>query len=147
MGQVNSKKHPYALQAGEGWIYRFGVDFTVKAGEMQPGNGAACVEYITRKGEEPAGHTHQTEDEMFYVLDGWVTFQCGDEFFDLQKGGFIFLPHGLKHSYLIHGEEPVHLLVITSPARDESLGGWGGFVSDMESGQAELIAKPKLPGE
>ena len=59
-----SKDHirPYALKAGEGWVYRFGVDFVVKASEIREGSGAALLEYTTRKGEEPTDHTHQTED-------------------------------------------------------------------------------------
>jgi mannose-6-phosphate isomerase-like protein (cupin superfamily) len=60
----------YALQLGQGWTYQNGIDFTVKAGEFKTANGAAIVEYTTRKGEEPGEHTHPTEDEMFYVMAG-----------------------------------------------------------------------------
>lgn len=137
-----STKHPYALKAGEGWIYRFGIDFTVKSGEIQPGSSAAFLEYQTRRGEEPPSHTHETESEMFYVLEGQIVFQCGKETFDLEKGGFIFLPCGTEHSYKIQSEEPVRLIVVTSPSRVGQGGGWKGFVADMESGQGELIAKP-----
>jgi len=69
MSRTDRPIQPYALKAGEGWIYRFGIDFTVKAGEVQQGNGAALMEYATKKGEEPPSHTHPTEDEMFYVLE------------------------------------------------------------------------------
>lgn len=58
---------PYALQAGEGWTYRHSIDFIVKAGELQPGLGAAFTEYTTQKGEEPSDHVHPTEDEIFYL--------------------------------------------------------------------------------
>jgi quercetin dioxygenase-like cupin family protein len=133
---------PYALKMGEGWMYRFGIDFTVKASEVQNGNGAAFMEYVTRKGEEPPSHTHQTEDEMFYVLEGAITFRCGEATFDLEKGGFIFLPSGIEHGYTIRSEDPVRLIVVTCPVRDGASGGWGGFVSDMELGQGELITKP-----
>lgn len=143
MNQLGSRTRPYALKPGEGWTYRFGVDFTVKAGEVQAGSGSAILEYVTRKGEEPEDHTHPTEDEMFYVLEGAITFRCGEESFDLEKGGFIFLPRGLQHGYTIRSADPVRLLVVTSPVREGSSGGWGGFVTDMESGQGELIAKPK----
>ena len=51
---------PYALKAGEGWIYRFGIDFTVKASEVREGSGVAVLEYVTKKGEEPGEHTHKT---------------------------------------------------------------------------------------
>jgi quercetin dioxygenase-like cupin family protein len=133
---------PYALKAGEGWIYRFGIDFTVKASEVRKGSGVAVLEYSTKKGEEPGDHTHKTEDEMFYVLEGAITFRCGSETFDLKSGDFMYLPHGIQHGYTIISDEPVQLLVITAPVRDGSNGGWGGFVADMELGQGELIAKP-----
>lgn len=133
---------PYVLKAGEGWVYRFGIDFTVKASETRAGSGAAILEYTTRKGEEPEDHTHATEDEMFYVLEGAITFRCGDKVFDLHGGDFIFLPRGMQHGYTIAKEDVVKLLVITAPVRENSIGGWGGFVADMESGQGELIAKP-----
>ena len=61
---------PYALKPGEGWTYNDGIDFTVKAGELRSTNGATFIEYLTRKGEEPPDHTHPSEDEMFYVLEG-----------------------------------------------------------------------------
>ena len=143
MSKTDRRIQPYALQAGEGWTYRFGIDFTVKASEIQHGNGAAFMEYVTKKGEEPPIHTHQTEDEMFYVLEGVITFRCGETSFDLEKGGFVFLPSGIEHSYTIHSDELVRLIVVTAPRRKDATGGWGGFVADMESGQGELITKPK----
>ncbi|HLO31272.1 MAG TPA: cupin domain-containing protein [Anaerolineales bacterium] len=146
MEQLNGRIQPYALKAGEGWVYRFGIDFTVKSGEVQAGSGATFMEYVTRQGEEPPSHTHRTEDEMFYVLEGALTFQCGETSFDLEQGGFIFLPHGIQHGYTIRGEDPVRLIVITSPVREGSGAGWGGFVADMELGQGELIAQPKQAG-
>ena len=142
MSKTDRRIQPYALQAGEGWTYRFGIDFTVKASEIQHGNGAAFMEYVTKKREEPPIHTHQTEDEMFYVLEGVITFRCGETSFDLEKGGFVFLPAGIEHGYTISGEDTIRLIVVTSPVREESSGGWGGFVADMESGQGELITKP-----
>ena len=143
MDRLDNRIRPYALKADEGWTYRFGIDFIVKSSEIREGSSCAFLEYVTRKGEEPPSHTHTTEDEMFYVLEGEVTFQCGEETFEVNKGGFIFLPRGLKHSYTIRSDEPVRLIVVTSPVREGTSGGWGGFVSDMELGQGELITKPK----
>jgi quercetin dioxygenase-like cupin family protein len=142
MDKSNNRLRPYVLKADEGWTYRFGIDFTVKSSEVQKGSGAAFLEYTTRKGEEPPSHIHQTEDEMFYVLEGAITFRCGEATFDLEKGGFIFLPRGIEHNYTIPNEEPVRLIVVTSPVREGSNGGWAGFVADLESGQGELITKP-----
>ena len=142
MDQSGSQIRPYALKAGQVWTYRFGIDFTVKASEVQEESGVAFLEYVTRKGEEPPDHTHLTEAEIFYVLEGAIRFRCGGETFDLEKGSFIYLPLGIEHGYTILSDDPVRLLVVTAPIRAGLSGGWGGFVSDMELGQGELIAKP-----
>jgi mannose-6-phosphate isomerase-like protein (cupin superfamily) len=122
----------YSLKRGEGAIHNLGIDFTVKAGERQTTSGAAVFEYVTRKGEEPEAHTHLTEDEMFYVLEGRLTFVCDARRFEVESGGFVFLPHGMEHGYTIRSDGPIRLLVITAPPRERS-NGWGGFVADLES--------------
>lgn len=138
-GRLN---RPYSLKADEGWLYRFGVDITVKAGEVREGSGAAFVEFVTGKGEEPPDHTHESENEMFYVLEGAVTFRCGGETLDLEQGGFVFLPRGVEHGYTVRSDDPVRLIAVTSPVREASSGGWGGFVGDIELGQGEQMARP-----
>ena len=143
--QSNPRAQPYALEAGEGWTYRFGIDFTVKASEVQTGSGLAMVEYTTRQGEEPPDHTHPTEDEIFYVLDGALTFHCGGKRMDVETGATVFLPCGIEHGYTIRSKTPVRLLAVTAPIRNGISGGWGGFVSDMELGQGDLIATPASP--
>ena len=140
MEPQDNRSRPYSLKAEEGWKYRFGIDFIVKAGEVRPGSSVAVLEYVTKEGEEPGRHTHQTEDEMFYVMEGAITFDCGGETFRLDKGGFIFLPRGIEHRYTILGPDPVRLLVISSPVRAGTNAGWGGFVADLEGGQGELVA-------
>jgi quercetin dioxygenase-like cupin family protein len=137
----NGRIRPYALSAGQGWTYSYGIDFTVKAGELGKGRRLAFVEYTTRAGEEPPDHTHATEDEIFYVLQGDLTFRCGDDTFELEDGGFIFLPRGIEHGYRILGDRDVRLLTVTAPAQEDAVGGWGGFVADFEA-QGELRASP-----
>ena len=132
MNAIDTRERPYAFHRSEGRTCHYGIDFTVKAGEIREGSGAAVIEYTTRKGEEPGDHTHPTEDEMFYVMEGSISFRCAGETFDLEPGGFVFLPRGIQHGYTIRSDSPVRLLVITNPVRDGVKGGWGGFVADME---------------
>ena len=133
--------NPYALKAGEGHTYQFGINFTVKAGELSPGRGAAFTEYTTVKGEEPPDHTHPTEDEIFYVLSGDLTFRCGGQSFEVSDGGFIYLPQGMEHGYTIRSEEAVRLLAVTFAPGSSSGEGWGGFIGDVER-EGELVASP-----
>ena len=133
---------PYALKAGDGWTYQYDINFTVKAGELSPGRGAAFIEYTTQKGEEPPDHTHPTEDEIFYVLQGEITFRCAGETFDVGAGGFMYLPQGIKHGYTIRSEGPVRLLVVTFPTGTTPGKGWGGFIADVEA-QGTLLTEPE----
>ncbi len=134
---------PYALPAGDGWTYNDGIDFTVKAGELRSTNGATVIEYVTRQGEEPPDHTHPTEDEMFYVLEGELTFRCGDRSFDVEAGGFVFLPRGVEHGYTMRSSGPVRLLAVTAPPRDRA-GSWGGFVAGFEADGRRVGEPPAL---
>jgi len=119
-----------------------GAEFIVKLGEQRQGRRFAVLEYATDQDEWP-GHTHKTEDEVFYVLKGALTFRCGSDEFDVDEGGFVFLPSGIKHGYKIRGGKPVQLLIVTAPAPEGSPRvGRDGFVSDLESG-AELRASPE----
>ena len=135
---------PYALAAGEGWTYNVGIDFTVKAGELGPGRRLAVVEYTTRAGEEPEDHVHPTEDEIFYVLQGALTFRCGDRTMEVAEGGFVFLPRGIEHGYRIRGAGDIRLLAVTAPADEDAVGGWGGFVADIEAGGERRGTPPGL---
>jgi quercetin dioxygenase-like cupin family protein len=132
----HSATRPYALEAREGWTYDFealGVDFVVKVGERRHGRRLAVFELTTRAGEEPPLHTHATEDEMFYVIEGDVAFRCGDERFEVSRGGFVFLPRGVEHSYEIRSGGDVRMLTITAPApADGGTIGWDGFVASFE---------------
>jgi quercetin dioxygenase-like cupin family protein len=141
----NDSCRPYALNAGEGWTYNYGIDFTVLLGEVRHGRGLAIVQYRTRRGEEPPDHTHETEDESFYVLDGSLTFRSGDETFEVESGGFVFLPHGVEHGYTIANDGDVDLIVVTSPAENAAAtgSGWGGFIADLEA-NGELGTAPAV---
>jgi quercetin dioxygenase-like cupin family protein len=139
---ANGGARPYALKAGEGWTYRYGIyDFTVKAGELGRGRRLTVVEYTTRLGEEPPDHIHATENEIFYVLQGALTVRCGADTFDVDDGGFAFLPRGIQHGYTIRSDGDVRLLMMTSPAQEDAVGGWGGFVAEFEAA-GELRATP-----
>ena len=53
---------------------------------------------------QPAGiapplHVHTREAEAWYLLDGTLTYQAGEERVELEPGGFIFLPRGLPHAF------------------------------------------------
>lgn len=139
---MEQRGKPFALKPGEGWIYDAGVDFIVKARESGPAR-FAVLEYSTDEDEWP-GHTHKTEDEAFFVLAGSLIFRCGHQEFDVDEGGFVFLPCGVQHGYKIRDGGKARLLVITAPvAAGEEPKGWNGFIGEMEASMTP-VAMPDI---
>ena len=89
------------------------------------------VRCTARHGEEPPKHVHVSEDEVFCVICGRLTFVCGEQCFPTETVGTMVLPAEIPHTYrVVDAEEPV-LLAITYPVQKVAHG-WGGFVADME---------------
>ena len=108
--------NPYALAEGEGRSYeRHDVVFTIKAAGPETGGAFALWEVTTRPGEEPHVHVHESEDEIFYLISGSMTFRCADASFDVQDHGFVYVPRGTPHTYTIHSEE-ARLLGLSTPS-------------------------------
>jgi quercetin dioxygenase-like cupin family protein len=111
---------PYALNDGEGRSYLWhNFLFTMKAGVRETGGAFAFMDFATRRGEEPPEHVRGGEDELFYILDGDLTFSCGDKSFNVGPRGFCFLPRDIPHSFTIHSDSEglARMLVITYPDR------------------------------
>jgi mannose-6-phosphate isomerase-like protein (cupin superfamily) len=60
-------------------------------------------------------HVHHHDDEAWYVLEGVLCVQRGDEIVEAQAGSGVFVPRGLKHTYWNPSAEPTrYLLVMTA---------------------------------
>jgi len=46
----------------------------------------------------PGAHSHP-EDDMFYVIEGTMTFLVDDRWIEGPKGSFIFAPGGVIHNF------------------------------------------------
>ena len=64
----------------------------------------------------PPPHTHQNEDDAFYVLDGEITFVLGGEETSAPAGTFVLVPPGVLHTFVNHTDAPVRMLNIHAPA-------------------------------
>jgi quercetin dioxygenase-like cupin family protein len=76
-----------------------------KARILVPGDATAgaisVLEFEDPQGHAPPLHAHDNEDEVWFVLDGEVSFYLGDDRYDLHTGAVALGPRGVPHSYLV----------------------------------------------
>ena len=78
--------------------------------------GALGMALITQPpGTATPLHRHSREAEVFFLLDGSMTYRAGEQTFRLSAGDFIWLPVGLPHGFRVSGSTPVRFLGLTTP--------------------------------
>jgi mannose-6-phosphate isomerase-like protein (cupin superfamily) len=58
---------------------------------------------------------HHDFDELFWVLDGELTFQLGDEVVTRRAGEIAFVPRGVHHTFANHGGAPARTIIACTP--------------------------------
>jgi mannose-6-phosphate isomerase-like protein (cupin superfamily) len=66
-------------------------------------------------GTGPALHLHASQEEWFYVMEGAVVFQVGDQRVTLHAGESILAPRSVPHTFSATGP-PARLLIAFTPA-------------------------------
>ena len=60
-------------------------------------------------------HVPHSDDEAWYVLEGALGFQLGDEAVEAPAGSAVLAPAGTPHSYWNAGRGRARYLLVTSP--------------------------------
>ena len=66
--------------------------------------------------EGPEIHTHEDEDDAFYVLEGEIVFVLGEDEVRAGPGTFVLVPPGVLHTFANRTAEPARMLNIHAPA-------------------------------
>jgi quercetin dioxygenase-like cupin family protein len=73
----------------------------------------------------PPPHHHEQLVDMFYILEGVLTVQLGDQTHKLEAGSFVCVPPGVIHTFCNTSENPVRFLNFNTPA------GWENYMRDL----------------
>ena len=79
----------------------------------QTGGHVAVVQLTG--GGRPSLHHHDF-DETFYVIEGELTFQLGDDVVKRRAGELAFAPRGVPHTYANLSGAPARVLLVITPA-------------------------------
>jgi quercetin dioxygenase-like cupin family protein len=98
-----------------GDVYRF-----LATGEDTAGR-YALWEAVVPPGGGPPPHVHSREEEGFFVLEGEIAFQVGDQRLVATAGMFANMPVGTPHSFKNESSQPVKMLISVAPAGLEKM--------------------------
>lgn len=84
---------PYVLGRDEGRKGHFLNNLVTQKVTASNGGSLVAVEANAPKGFGPPLHSHDNEDEIIFVLDGEVRFECGGEAKTVGAGGLAYFPH------------------------------------------------------
>ena len=98
-----------------GDVYRF-----MATGDDTDGK-YAMFEAVVRPGGGPPPHIHSREEESFYVLEGEITFQVGDDRIVAKAGTFANMPVGSLHSFRNDTDKTARMIISVAPAGLEKM--------------------------
>ncbi len=107
----------YMLSDQEGAALWFaGTLMVVKATGEETGGHFTLMDQRTPPDYAVPLHVHHEDDEGWYVLEGDVTFFCGDAAFTAGPGSWVLAPKGLPHAFRV-GPAGARLLQMAWPGR------------------------------
>ena len=129
---------PRLLKPGAGPTLSFlGVDLSYKVSSADTAGEWALLEYSAPPMfAGPPLHWHKVTSEVFYVLEGRVTFHMGEEVFKGEPGSMVYIPTGVLHTFSNQEEEPARFLTFLSP---------GGFEEYFKELAALVQLEPSWP--
>lgn len=107
----------------------------------ETGGDLFLLEHQHMKPGGPSLHLHLAQEEWFYVMEGRVAFQVGEQRLTLKPGESVLAPRLVPHTFSALGETPARMMIAFTPA-----GKMEQFFRDTNggiplNGQAELFAR------
>lgn len=107
----------YVISHDEGEaVWFLGTLMTLKAKGATTHGAFGLIEQELPPGFATPRHIHHGEDEAFYILQGELTFQCGERTLVAGQGAFVFLPKDIAHGFQVTSGAPARLLQFNFPA-------------------------------
>ena len=131
------RRQTVVLMPGAGRKYSMGrINAVFKAdGEETDSRYNISEWWLDPHTQGPGAHSH-TEDDVFYVLEGCMSFFVDGHWMDAKPGTFVLVPGGVSHDFANRSDEPAGMLNMGSP---------GGFEDQMPAIAEWFAAHP--PGD
>lgn len=119
-----ARHDPIVLHPGQGRAYAMGAMHAVfKADEAETDCAYSISEwFLEPHSPGPGPHSHDAHDDVFYVIEGVMSFLIGDDWIDAPRGTFVRAAPGVTHDFANRSDARAGVLNLYIP---------GGFERDM----------------
>jgi mannose-6-phosphate isomerase-like protein (cupin superfamily) len=108
------------LSPGTGEVLWFlDTRMIIKATASATNGQIGLVEALVPPGHSPPFHIHHADDEIFWIIEGHLTYRCGDETFPAAAGSYVRIPRGVPHTFVIEGDSNARYLILYAPGGAE----------------------------
>jgi mannose-6-phosphate isomerase-like protein (cupin superfamily) len=118
--QKKSDRPPIVLAPGEGRSYPMGrIAALFKADGPETAGAYSISEWwLEPNTKGPGPHAHP-EDDVFYVIEGTMSFLIGKRWVDAPRGSFVLAPGGTTHDFENRSASRAGLLNFSTPGEFE----------------------------
>lgn len=114
---------PIVVGPDQGRIYRMPTMRAVFKADGAETQDRYCVSewWVDPNSDGPGAHSHEANDEIFYVTNGTASVLVGDQWVDAPSGTFLLIPAGTTHDFANRTDEPVCLFNVFLPGGFETM--------------------------
>lgn len=113
---ISSPIRPSGEQVTPNVLDIFGDLVSIKVSGDETGNRYTVMTSTTPPLGGPPLHTHVSDFETFYIVDGTFLFELDGEEVHANTGDVVQIPPGVRHLYQNIGAEPGRMLLVVAPA-------------------------------
>jgi quercetin dioxygenase-like cupin family protein len=95
-------------------LWFVGTLVTIRVPGEAVGGRFALMEFLFPRHASPPFHTHP-QDESYFVLEGRLTVQAGEQRFELTPGATAVVPMRVAHTFRVNSDT-ARVLVLSTPA-------------------------------
>ena len=101
---------------GERLVFPGAIELTILIPGSATDGAFAVYEDVEQPGVGPPRHIHNSQDEVFFVLEGAFEIEIAGQLFSAHSGDVALVPRGQVHAFKNVGNEPGRLRYTFTPA-------------------------------
>lgn len=143
-----TQQRGFVLDAHEGQGFWFlGAHIALKVTGAESNGAIAIQEILAPRGHGSPLHIHRREDETFYVMDGVLRIEVGDDVADVGAGMTAFGPRNVQHRFTVTSDEARFLLIAAPAGIEDFLRAGAEPATEVRIPDPSATAPPPSPEE